>query len=217
MADDLDEEMDGRPTGPIVLTTMPGRLPINFEQINSLHLGNRRHEIRENWMKYFEKVINQTSSQDVSSTSKRRIILLESVPAMASTFEEWWPSLVEAVRLRRCGQKCGKSSTRKKDNVRANKTLLNPTIIMLSAPPSLLLPHTAAPIPSTIHSKGEDFNHPIHPMLQEIASRYGGSVETKFEGTDDALLWWGSEEADCSGRQRRNEGRLSAIMDEGKG
>jgi hypothetical protein len=52
-------------------------------------------------------------------------------------------------------------------------------------------------------------------MLQEIADRFGGMVETKVDG--DVPIWWGSEERDVQGRQQRDQRRLAAIIDEDKG
>lgn len=51
-------------------------------------------------------------------------------------------------------------------------------------------------------------------MLQEIADRLGGTVETKVETNDSNPLWWGSEETDQTGRRERNGRRLAAILDD---
>lgn len=197
-AEDLEDEGDHR-NNAIVVTPFPGRMPMgsSIPAPESNVTG-----VQEAWVKFFDHWINQSSSIE----SARRIIVLESIESMATTFDQWWPSLVEAVRRRRGEKAKGKKST---------LTLAKPTTIVFASAPSLLLPHTS---PSAASSKEQESAvKTLHPMLQEIADRLGGTVETKVENNDNNPLWWASEEVDKTGRRERNGRRLAALLDDAKG
>jgi hypothetical protein len=176
-----EEEDSPEPQGPNAILVAPMSRKLG----SVAHTGHPGHRSRTEWSLFFDSVVQMEHSD-----TKRRIIMLESIEAMAASFDEWWPSLLEAVRGRR------------KDD--------RPTVIVLASSPSLLLPHTA-PLLSTESAAVRS----LHPMLQEIADRFGGMVETKVDG--DVPIWWGSEERDVQGRQQRDQRRLAAIIDEDKG
>ena len=187
--EDLDDaEDDHEHRSAIVVTPLANRLPIRPSA------KAESASAREDWVAFFDYWLNQSSS------TKKRIILLESVEAMSSTFDEWWPSFEQVVRARRT-----------KDGL----NVTNPTTVIFSSSPSLLLPHTS-PVAATAKDQ-ESAASSIHPMLQEIADRLGGSVETRVENHDSNPLWWGSEETDTSGRTERDARRLSALLDDAKG
>ncbi|BEI80182.1 hypothetical protein CcaverHIS002_0107110 [Cutaneotrichosporon cavernicola] len=165
----------------------------------------RRPENEEEWVSFFTGLINlQVEGQTASAN--RRIILLESTAALAETFDVWWPHLLEAVRRRRRPVRKGKKSA-----------TLQPTTIVLSIPPSLLLPHTAymsEPGGETAAEEGKD-------RLRSVVEALGASVNAiHVDGGADRAeekLWFSSEEHDIEGRQRREERRLRAILHNGAG
>ena len=202
-----DPEDDNEPGrhGAIVVTPLSARMPFGVP-------GGAQPElptaiVKEDWVSFFEHWINQGEGH--ADANRRRILLLESAESMAGSFDEWWPSFLEAVRRRRrieVPQGKGKVPSIK---------LARPTTIILSSSPSLLLPHTSSPAPPK--EETEAAARSLHPMLQEIADRLGGTVETKVEHQESGPLWWGSMEVDESGRNERNSRRLSALLDESKG
>ncbi|ORY25234.1 hypothetical protein BCR39DRAFT_544529 [Naematelia encephala] len=162
--------------------------------------------IQDDWVKFFEHLIN-TKAPDADDSAKKRIILLDSPEAMSDTFDAWWPSLVEAVHRRRKGQPAGKTK---------KAVAPRPTTVILSSAPSMLASHTAPFASSEKETSGVE-RPPIQQALQELAERYGGTLESREHGQDDVPLWWGSEEEDIEGRTKRNQRRLAAILDENKG
>jgi hypothetical protein len=202
--DPEDDNETGR-HGAIVVTPLSTRLP--FGVPGSAQSEPPAVAIKEEWVAFFAHWINQ-GEQGVED-ERKRILLLESTESMASSFDEWWPSLLEAVRRRRrveIPQGKGKSPTIK---------LARPTTIILSSSPSLLLSHTSPPTPP--REESEAAARSLHPMLQEIADRLGGTVETKVEHHDSGPLWWGSMETDECGRNERDGKRLAALLEDGKG
>jgi len=163
--------------------------------------------VKEEWVSFFAHWINQ--GEDGTTDNRKRIILLESVEAMAGSFDEWWPSFLEAVRRRRrieTSQGKGKLPLVK---------LSRPTTVILSSSPSLLLQHTASPPPPK--EETDAAAQSLHPMLQEIAERLGGHVETRVEHQETGPIWWGSAETDESGRRERDGKRLAVLLEDGKG
>lgn len=205
--DTIDEHEDEheKSNSAIIMTPMSAQLPFPLGPTAD---QTPHGSVREDWVRFFDSWINR----DAGSPSRRRIILLESIEGMSSTFEEWWPSLVEAVRRRRRMQV---------PHDDANKSLLptyelgRPTTIVFSVAPSMLLPHTSAP--SATREEAEAAASQVAPFFQEIADRFGGTVETKVENAESGPLWWGSEEVDEVGRKDRNAKRLAALVDDSKG
>jgi hypothetical protein len=197
--EEADEEEGDFRGNPIFVTPVAGRLAMALPS-GAGPAMDRSGPVSLEWVKFFEHWLDQTPKG--SSPSRRRIILLESIEAMSSTFDQWWPSLVEAVRLRRRSAAPNGKQGR----------VARPTTIVFASSPSLLLPHTA---PSAISTKDQESAvKSMHPMLQEIADRLGGTVETKVENNETGPLWWGSEEVDATGRRERNGRRLAALLDE---
>lgn len=137
---------------------------------------------------------NEAEHDDQKSstpTSKPRIIYVQDATAMSSTFPQWYPSLLSAVRQRR-----------KTDG---------PTTIVLGCSPSLL--HTG---PNLSKQKQENAEAPpsgppgMPPNLAKLLgslSRGGpGTQSTDKSRTDQ--LWMSSAEEDVLGRKRRFERRL---------
>ncbi len=221
--EDGEDEPEGRGSSAMVVMPWPGRVP-GLPGMPSIAPGRPAVGIKEDWVAFFDKVLNRDSSEPddpSSSNPRKRIIFLESPEAMSATFDVWWPSLVEAVRRRRRGAHLSDFALPQKKGSKQKAapphTLSHPTTIILGSAPSLLLPHTSsvAPFPSTQPSGTGQ--HPIHPMLQEIAERFGGVVEAKEVGSDAPPLWWGSEEFDQIGRMQREQKRLSALVEDDKG
>lgn len=211
--EDMDEDGDHRGSA-IVVTPFPGRMPLGSPMFPQGEMAPSS-SVQENWVAFFEHWINQSSTEGASST-RRRIILLESIGSMSTTFDEWWPSLVEAVRRRRREEVFNeKVGGRKKAPSATSARLSRPTSIIFSSTPSLLLPHTS---PSAATNKDQESAvKTLHPMLQEIADRLGGTVETKVENNETTPLWWGSEEMDVTGRKERDGRRLAALLDGPRG
>jgi len=220
-AEEGEDEPEGRGSSAMVVMPWPGRLsgPSGLPNMSS---GKPVGGFKDEWVGFFDKVLNRDSPEfddPSSSMPRKRIIFLESPEAMSGTFDVWWPSLVEAVRRRRRGAHLADVTPPKKGAKKPPSfhTLTHPTTIVLGSAPSLLLPHTCsvAPLPST--QSQENGQHPIHPILQEIAERFGGVVETKELGSDSPPLWWGSEEFDQIGRMRREQKRLSTLVEDDRG
>ena len=217
-----DEEPEGRGSSAVVVMPWSGRMP-GLPGLTGMTSSPPIGGIKDDWVAFFDKILNRDSptSDPSASTPRKRILLLESPEAMSATFDVWWPSLVEAVRQRRRGaHRLVDPSTPQKKGSKPKTaiayTLSHPTTIILGSSPSLLLPHTASVAPFPTGRFSENGQHPIHPMLQEIAERFGGMVETK-EIADAPPLWWGSEEFDQIGRMQREQKRLSVLVDDDKG
>lgn len=216
-----EEEPEGRGSSAMVVMPWPGRVP-GIPTLPGLSSSRSVGGVKEEWVAFFDKVLNRDSPEledPSSSTARKRIIFLESPEAMAGTFDVWWPSLVDAVRRRRRGAHLADVTPPKKGSKKPPPphTLSHPTTIILGSSPSLLLPHTSPVAPFPNNQTNENGQHPIHPMLQEIAERFGGVVETKEVGSDTPPLWWGSEEFDQIGRMQREQKRLSALVEDEKG
>jgi hypothetical protein len=174
------------------------------------------HIFDEEWVAFFSGIINMQlpdgTAAEGSAKPKpaaRRIVLLESTAAMAETLDIWYPSLLEAVRRRRRGP----SATRPKARASAPK-LTQPTTIVLSVPPSLLLSHTAdVRPPPTEGAEGNEGADSFKDRLRTVAEVLGAAPETPDKHEEQ--LWWSSEEHDRDGRARRDERRLRALLDHG--
>lgn len=182
---------------------MPGAQVIGAPSFLSAPPTRSVGDVDPSWLSFFERVINSPS------TDGKRIILLECAEGMLATFALWWPSLLEAVRRRRRGPST--SNGRNKGSKPIATPVLHPTSIVLSSGPSLLGPHTA-PLSITEHSADSE-GGPIHTVLQELAEKFGGTLEASQAPAEQSPLWWGSEEEDTQGRRSRNQRRLSAILE----
>ena len=208
--EDAEDDTEAGRHGAIVVTPMTTRLP--FGASAGTQPENPVVVVREEWVTFFQHWINRedTASEDTGVLNNRkRIILLESVESMAGSFDEWWPSLLEAVRRRR---RADSTSAKGKS---PSFTLTQPTTVILSSSPSLLLQYTSPPKPPK--EDAEAAVQSLHPMLQEIADRLGGTIETKIDHHDSGAIWWGSVETDEMGRTDRNAKRLAALLEENKG
>lgn len=195
-----EEEQNGMPSMVRIplMAAIPGGSPFGMPGP-----GPRRPENEEEWVSFFSGLMNMQMEGEKVST-RRRIVLLESTAALAETFDVWWPHLLEAVRRRRRPVHKGKKSE-----------TLQPTTIVLSVPPSLLLPHTAymsEPGGEAAVEEGKD-------RLRSVVEALGASVSSiHVDGGADKgeeKIWFSSEEHDVEGRQRREERRLRAILHNG--
>lgn len=186
-----------------MLAALPGGSPFGMPGMSN---PRRSEANEEEWVNFFTGLINmQVADLDKKSAPRRRIILLESTAALAETFDVWWPHLLEAVRRRRQPVRKGKKSEK-----------LQPTTIVLSCPPSLLLPHTAfmmAPGGEGTDMEGQK------DRIRSVVEALGASVHAiHVDGGGDKgeeKIWFSSEEHDVEGRQRREERRLRAILNNG--
>lgn len=182
-----------------LLAAIPGASPFGMPGMP----GPRRADPNEEeWVSFFSGLINMEMADDKST--RRRILLLESSAALAETFDVWWPHLLEAVRRRRRPVHKGKKSE-----------TLQPTSIVLSVPPSLLLPHTAF----MMEPGGETSEVEQKDRIRSLAESLGASISAiHVDGGNEKgeeKLWFSSEEHDVEGRQRREERRLRAILHTG--
>lgn len=163
----------------------------------------------DEWISFFSGLINMQLSEGASPGHERRIVLLEATAAMAETFSEWWPSLLEAVRRRRRG-----TPEPKTKGVRAPPPVTTqPTTIVLSVTPSLLLQHT-----SEFHETDGDDMESRQDKLRSAVEALGASVNAIHVdggGRSEDRVWWSSEERDHTGRQRKEERRLRSILNQG--
>lgn len=184
--------------------------------------------INDDWVKYFSRIINTVSPDKEAPSTKKRIILLESSTAMSGTFDSWFPSLVEAVKQRRRAA-MPQPTSKSKSVVARTKEMgaeLQPTTIVLSCTPSLLVPHTGETIGSPVSASGSptEADSPmssIRSAVEALAEKFGAmgmgvSVEGPKEGDDQAKLWWSSQEDDEGGRLQRERRRLNALLQQGK-
>ncbi|TXT11022.1 hypothetical protein VHUM_01773 [Vanrija humicola] len=159
-------------------------------------------EINEDWINFFTSLINMQLPEGEGTPAPRRILLLESAAAMSETFEVWWPSLLEAVRRRR------------REPIPQKPTATQPTTIVLSVPPSLLLPHTA-----DSNSESREEIESQKDRIRSVVEQLGATVDAVHvvDGGDknDEKLWYSSEEHDHEGRKMREEKRLRAIFNQG--
>jgi hypothetical protein len=212
--DEHDDEHEIGRNSAIIMTPMSAQLPFPLPGMPNPDQASQG-SVRDDWVWFFESWINRIEGEaEVGAAERRRIILLESIEGMSSTFDEWWPSLVEAVRRRRRVEASEGDSSEHK-SLLATYKLGRPTTIVFSSSPSMLLPHTLPP--SATKEEAEAAASQVAPFFQEIADRFGGTVETKVENADSGPLWWGSEEVDDVGRKDRNAKRLAALLDESKG
>jgi hypothetical protein len=226
--DEGDEDADARgPRGGAFVVPLQARvigLPGGMGMGGGESGPSRSGSIKEDWVQFFDSVLNVQSGvkgeHEVTPQAKRRIVVLQRVEAMAGTFDTWWPSFVEALRRYRKGTSIPLTNhgRAKKAELATDSRLSQPITVIFNTSPSLLLPHTAPVVSTKKDENGEDSAHDgIHPMLQAIADRFGGVVETKVEDGDATPLWWGSEELDVVGREQREQKRLNAILDDEKG
>lgn len=201
VAEEEENGMGGMPS--MVRIPLMAAIPGGASPFGMPGPGPRRPENEEEWVTFFSGLINMQLEGEKTS-ARRRIILLESTAALAETFDVWWPHLLEAVRRRRRPVRKGKKSE-----------TLQPTTIVLSVPPSLLLPHTAymsEPGGEAAAEEGKD-------RLRSVVEALGASVSAiHVDGGADRgeeKLWFSSEEHDIEGRQRREERRLRAILSSG--
>lgn len=191
-----------------LFTANVGAIPIPGGMVGGHGAPSRRPEDNEEWVSFFTSLINMQLPEGVANPANRRIILLESTAAMAETFSAWWPSLLEAVRQRRRGP------APKGKGKRAASVTTSPTTIVLSIPPSLLLPHTAHVADAQEGSAAEDAKARIRSVAEAIGANIGAlNVDSGDKGEEK--LWWSSEEHDHDGRQQREERRLRAILNHG--
>ncbi|WOO78888.1 Protein MSP1 [Vanrija pseudolonga] len=170
-------------------------------------------EVNEDWINFFTSLINMQLPDGEGTPAARRILLLESAAAMSETFEIWWPSLLEAVRRRRRGP-VTPSSRGAKSKISQKPTTTQPTTIVLSVPPSLLLPHTAES-----NSESREEIESQKDRIRSVVEQLGATVDAVHvvDGGDksEEKLWYSSEEHDHEGRKLREEKRLRAIFNQG--
>jgi hypothetical protein len=164
--DDIHEMDDEEPgPGAVGVFNVPvmsiSRSPLASSPSSSL-------QIVDEWVNFFDKVVNY------EPTDRGRIILLESATAMASTFETWWPSFLEAVRRRR-----------------GTKELVHPTTVVLSCAPSLLPVH---------NGRDEEISLSPRSMAQSLVAKLSG-VDGRDEAT---LWWGGGEADEAARTRRDN-------------
>ncbi|EIW69180.1 hypothetical protein TREMEDRAFT_71806 [Tremella mesenterica DSM 1558] len=174
----------------------------------------------EEWIAFFDKIINQTANETASPSQPRpRIIVLESTAAMASTFDVWWPSLLEAVRKRRKGTVTTPSGRQGRQTSKQSSKLVAPTSIVLSCTPSLLASHIGdlvgdGALADEAPTAGR--SELVQAALEAAAERFGVGVTIQssrnLHDTSTEGMWHGSLEKDVVGRNDRNRRRLTAIM-----
>lgn len=138
---------------------------------------------------------------------RRRIIYIQDAVAMASTFDQWFPSLLKAVRARR---RAGLA------NNESSHVVSQPTTIVFGCTPSIL--HTSenmrarreseATAEETHQAGATPDRPPMPPGLMNLLNglRGGGSNGRRENAADEA--WRGSEEDDVLGRKTRLKKRL---------
>lgn len=138
---------------------------------------------------------------------RRRIIYVQDAVAMASTFDQWFPSLLKAVRARR---RAGLA------NNESGHVVSQPTTIVLGCTPSILhtsenmrarREHEATAEESNPTAAAPD-RPPMPPALVNLLNnlRGGGSNGRRENAADEP--WKGSEEDDVLGRKTRLKKRL---------
>lgn len=166
--------------------------------------------------KLFNDIVNVTDqrhrkapeSSSQGAQIKPRIIYIQDAVAMASTFDQWFPALLKAVRSRR---RAGLASNEAQQNVS------RPTTIVLGCSPSLL--HTGTNLRAKSESDAmaaEDQANaaterpPMPPALMNFLNgiRKGGKSGAGGASNDVGEPWKGSEEDDVIGRKRRLKRRL---------
>ncbi|KAJ9122520.1 hypothetical protein QFC22_001949 [Naganishia vaughanmartiniae] len=151
---------------------------------------------------------NAPESSSQGAEIRPRVIYIQDAVAMASTFDQWFPALLKAVRARR---RAGLASNEAQQNV------LRPTTIVFGCSPSLL--HTGANLRAKSESDAmaaEDQANavtdrpPIPPALMNFLNgiRKGGKSGGVNASNDVGEPWKGSEEDDVVGRKRRLKRRL---------
>lgn len=199
---------------PMVAMNTVGQAPNPFSGAMMGNLGggssSSQPAVNEEWISFFDSIINLQLPEGEGHGATRRILLLESTAAMAETIDVWWPSFMETVRRRRRGSK-----QLAKDKGKKPASTFHPTTVVLSVAPSLLLPHTAEwREPPSTDAAGE-----TKDRLRSFAEALGASVgsihvvEPNAKHTEK--LWWSSEEHDLTGRAEREERRLRAILRDG--
>ncbi|KAK4689733.1 hypothetical protein P7C73_g390, partial [Tremellales sp. Uapishka_1] len=177
------------------------RIPL-FESSETTTTSVLAPRVDEAWVHFFSHLI---SVHEPTST-KKRIILVESACGMAETFDTWWPSLTEAVRRRRCWTRSSRKTGGRSKGT--SLSLTQPTSIVISCPPSLLRPHTAMSLGSPVTS-----SEPSRTAAQVLAAEVGLEDEEHAALADDhSPLWWGSVESDRRGRTTRNRRRLQTLL-----
>jgi hypothetical protein len=170
----------------------------------------------------FQDIVNveskTTSHNRPSSSQRRRIIYVQDATAMASTFDQWFPALKEAVRARRTQSDPDGADPR-----------LNPTTIVLGCNPSLLhvapnMRKEAANVAAAAAAAQSGGGSPVgtvgigisaSPAVMRLLSGSGGlfgNVGSSGSRRDqDDELWMSSDEDDVTGRRVRLGKRLKSI------
>ena len=149
----------------------------------------------------------ESSSQ--GAQVRPRIIYIQDAVAMASTFQDWFPALLKAVRARR---RTGLPPNE------AQHAVTRPTTIVLGCTPSIL--HSSVNLRAkknseALASAAENDSTvmadrpPIPPALANfLSSLRGGKQGTSGTSSEAEELWKGSEEDDILGRKTRLKRRL---------
>jgi hypothetical protein len=150
---------------------------------------------------------NAPESSKQGAQVRRRIIYIQDAVAMASTFDQWFPSLLKAVRARR---RAGLSSKE------SNLAVSQPTTIVLGCTPSILHVSENLRVKRETEAMAEEGKQaaalpdrpPMPPALMNLLNglRRGGSSGGSENAADEA--WKGSEEDDVLGRRTRLKKRL---------
>ncbi|KAJ9106845.1 hypothetical protein QFC19_002973 [Naganishia cerealis] len=164
--------------------------------------------------KLFSDIVNVTDqrhhtapeSSSQGAQIKPRIIYIQDAVAMASTFDQWYPALLKAVRSRR------------RAGIASNEAgVSRPTTIIFGCSPSLL--HTGPNLRAKSETDAlaaEDQTNvatdrpPVPPALMNFLNglRKGGKSGNNGSANDMGEPWKGSEEDDVVGRKRRLKRRL---------
>ena len=189
LAEDGEEEPDTRTilVSPMLAPQMLAGGPGGRSSHASLE------SIKEPWVQFFEQVL--------ASNSSRRVVYLEAAESMAPSFAIWWTSFIEAVRRSRRGKGKGKKPEVEQE-----------IAIVLSFSPSLLSQNTAPIISNTSRARPPANDSHMHPLQAILAQRFGIGSDARDEEAP-APLWYGGDESDHFGRERRVGKRLAQLQD----
>ncbi len=163
----------------------------------------------------FKDIVNieekAVPSEQPSSSQRRRIIYVQDASAMASTFDQWFPSLCAAVKARRSPHDTSGET-------------LQPTTIVLGCNPSLLhvgpnIRQEQAKAADAMAAQGQ--GGPMGPgttvgpavlrLLSNASSIFGGPLGADGQRWNQDGLWMSSAEDDVTGRRVRLGKRLKAL------
>jgi hypothetical protein len=216
--EDGDEDSESQPRGATFVMPIPGRV-MGLQGLNPGVFGGSpaKGSVRDDWVTFFDKLLRGQEEDLDGVKANRRIIVLSGVEAMSETFDVWWPSFIQAVRQFRAGPTPVTGGRKNLKSPPPPPVLTQPTSIIFNSSPSLLLSHTGPAMSFNKEDAEETPEKSLHPMLQALAERFGGTVEARIDEGETVPLWWGSEELDEAGREQREQRRLSTMLEHDKG